>query len=461
MKRILGVLLAISLCLTLPACDFVVTDTEGLLERPTLNARQAAVYRALADSLGSGEILYRRPQRGLYRSSFLFYDMDGDGSDEAVVFYAIESESGTTRAKFLREDENGLWEVVSDLPAQSEQIDFVQFPKLLTTEASCMLIGWQSPLSQISRVSESFLGVYSYADGKLTTEIDRQYYDEFTVVDLDGNDLDDVVTVGREDGARYSVSLIRSVGLNIDRTDTLPLSSGADDILRLSTGSLGNGYDAVYIDEQHSYILDDGEEQLRYATEVMQVDRTGMTFLAGDVPSAEAEEPLPALANYEFTFRDERLLSEDIDGDGEIEIPARLSELPGASGDLSRAPVYLTDYLIITRGDLDTKYRAVANTDEGYLLKYPEIWQESVAVYEPDGPDEWRFFVVDDSGRPTTELLRILAYSASTAAESDPDEIALGSRGTRHFTGYIPNTVNESAAITEEELREMFLLPGN
>jgi hypothetical protein len=446
----------------LSGCDFVTTDVEGLLEKPTLNERQAEVYRALEETMNLGAITYRRPQRGEYRSSFLFYDMDGDGFDEALVFYAIPNEAQSTHILILREEDGGGWGLVRDYPVAGDQIDFVQFSRLTSANGVCLVIGWQTPLTRNNRENQSFLTIHSYSGGDFVPEVERQTYLDYTVQDFDGDGLEEIITVERDSGQTYQLSLLRAIGRRIGVASTLPLSPGVENIERISTGSISRSRGALYLDVRRNdfgaLLPDEQDSGLAYATEVVQVDRDGLTVLAGGAAPGEAEEPAPAWTAYAYTFRAEPFFCQDVDGDGQIEVPATSLTLPGDLNDFEAPPIRLTPYLYMSADGFDLKINAVVNNEEGYLLEYPEKWEGKVAVQQTDNADEWRFYVIDDTGEPAIELLRILAYSAQEADAENPDEIALGSRGTRHFSGYIPST-EDAAAISEQELHDHFLLP--
>lgn len=445
--------LACVCCLAMSGCDFIVSDTESLLSRPTLNDQQARVYAALEDTLNITDIEYRYIQRGDFRSPFVFFDMDGDGSDEAIVFYAFAADPSSTRTMILRRTGDGDWSPLYDFPVHSEQVDFVQFAHLLSQESYCMIIGWQGAQGQSSRSTDRFLGIYSLSGGSFNTEVDSQPYVEYIIQDFDSDGLDEIVTVYRERG-QFRISLLRSIGRHIDITASIPLSYDADTLLHMTTGRLWDNSAAVYIDELRI--------DTSVATEVFQVTRNGMNTLAGGDPPESAEEAGYSWENYQYTFRDEPILSRDVNGDGRVLVPASPLALPGNVEDGMEYPLQLTPMMEMTAYGFDEQYRAVINETEGYLLRYPDRWVDAetgeflVTVQRDDENGEWRFFLVDrESGELTVELLRIQSYTAREAGAAGPDEIYLGSRGTRHFTAYIPRT-GTAAALTEPDLRALF-----
>ena len=60
-------------------CPRVQPSSEDRMSPPVLTEEQAQIRDALARVSGDGEIKYRYPQNGEYRSSYIFYDIDADG----------------------------------------------------------------------------------------------------------------------------------------------------------------------------------------------------------------------------------------------------------------------------------------------------------------------------------------------------------------------------------------------
>ena len=109
---------------------------------PALTQEQLNISTALERAVGDDDIKYKYPEDGEYRSSFLFYDLDEDGQDEALVFYQAQSKGSSTWVNILdRQGEE--WVSVYDLsaPNQETEVEFISFQPLLEEE-NCIVIGW-------------------------------------------------------------------------------------------------------------------------------------------------------------------------------------------------------------------------------------------------------------------------------------------------------------------------------
>ncbi len=115
--------------LSLGGCSRLQTSIEDLMSPPVLTQEQAEIRDALSAVSGENDIKYKYPQNGQYRSSFIFYDIDSDGSEEALVFYQSASKGDSTWINILDRSEEGKWISVCETPAPdtTANIDFVSF----------------------------------------------------------------------------------------------------------------------------------------------------------------------------------------------------------------------------------------------------------------------------------------------------------------------------------------------
>ena len=125
-RIVCGMLLSL-LTLQLPACSFNM-NVESMLSPPRLTAEQEQIYQALLSDVGGAQISLKYPKSGEHLSAFTVADLDGDGSDEAIVFF----DSGRTVAEenplryCLLGQQNGKWKALkeySTLGAEVERID--------------------------------------------------------------------------------------------------------------------------------------------------------------------------------------------------------------------------------------------------------------------------------------------------------------------------------------------------
>lgn len=448
-------IIALVACMMLlTSCGNFSTDIESLLYPPTLNTQQSEVYAALGETMNTSLIEYVYPQRGSYRSPFVFYDIDGDEKDEAVVFYIYTSDPSDIRAKFMRQGENGKWESFYDVSSGYGGVDFISFSHLLSSDCSSVVIGWKDADVKSGIVQNSIITAYSLMDGAFSIEISAQPYIEYKIHDFDDDGLDELVTIQRSEDQTLHLSLTRAIGRHLDVVDSIPLNNDSDSILGLVIGKLSSGKDALYIDELRIDTI--------VATEVIAVNTRGINLLSGGQPPAPEElEPIPAWENYTFTFRDDpALLSRDVDKNGTVEVPAPPVALAGNLYEGQENPLMLTQLLNLNAQNSFVIWEnTVINQQEDYVVVIPDKWTDTVSVIQDNEIGEWRFYLIDiQTGNVATELLQIKAMEAQIGEGTQTDMILLGNRGNRYYYGYIPLPAADVPSITETELKKMFYL---
>ena len=78
-------LLVLPAAAALTGCSFG-ASIDTLMSPPKLSMEQEQIYSALTAAVGNN-ISLKYPKSGKYLSAFIIEDIDGDGGNEALVFY--------------------------------------------------------------------------------------------------------------------------------------------------------------------------------------------------------------------------------------------------------------------------------------------------------------------------------------------------------------------------------------
>lgn len=440
-------LITICALFLLPSCDFFsISSGDDLLQAPILNQQQKAVSDALAQTMNVNQIQYKYPTAGSYQSPFVLFDLDQDGMLEALIFYSDISSPNQVRMKVLQQDSAGNWLPFADLPGSGDQVQFLSFEHLVSPDYYNIVISWYNSETHVQTIT-----VYTMADNQIFTEIESNYND-FLLIDNAGKQTKDILIIGRSSPDTFNLFWYSSLGNRLISSSLVELNPNVTNILQVLGSPQPDGSILLYIDEalQEADLFGS-----TYATEIFSLSDSDITTIAGTSYGLDSEE----YVLYRNTFRADPVLSISLFQDNTVQIP-QMENLPGTTdspGSSEQPAVRLTEFLQLEEGALVSKYRAIVNEQENYLLFLPERWMGQILVYSNPELRQWTIYKMDsETGSAKDELLRIYSETVSDTSSSGAD-LSLGTFGAFSYYAYISFTVNEPLAVTPEEVQTMFL----
>ncbi len=428
---------AVLICMLLTSCMPVQTNVEELIEPPKLTDEQYQVNEALRDGIGQNFKL-KYPQSGEYRSAFTFYDLDGDGAEEAIVFYADSDSAAFLRLTILYQD-NGRWISGPDLLGLGSEVDFLRIERLRSSGGMSLVVGW----NQESSAGKKIAAIYNYENGQLKMDFTGDY-SRLAVDDFDGNGTSELMLITSY--SVYGSSNATLVGETkpdfIDILDDVTLPPMISSYLEPLTGLVGPGVRGV--------VADGYTDGRTLATTVIQV-KDGHLYL----PMSENDFLL-----FTRTTRKSEVYSRDINDDGIIEIPLQYPA-PGQSQSEDETTLYITNYSQLTGTGFTTVERAFVSTAENYMLTFPDSWMDAqVTMYRQPELNEVIFFVYNgtDFYDRSQELCRVRVYATQDYQDKLAAEtyFSLGQKGTFEYFGSLPATGVEGLRITSKQMKSMF-----
>lgn len=419
-RKIPAVLL---MTLILCGCSFG-TSIDNLMSPPKLSVEQEQIYSALTDAAGTS-ISLKYPKSGSYLSAFIIEDIDGDGGNEAVVFYektSLAVEENTLRINIL-DQSDGKWRSVCDTPADGSEIEKVMISRLGSNERVNLIIG-----SSLINRSEKTVSVYNYTDGALEKTFSSAY-SFIDVTDLDSNGENEFLLLsGSSGGNPAAAEAYKLDEEGMYHKYSQELSGSFTEFDSIVYGKTGGGKTALYIDA----VSGTGFIQ----TDIVYMDDNGLNKVF-----QTQEESLS-------TVRPSGCSSYDIDGDGIPEIPVQ-TDSPD-SGDVSESEqLKITEWLCAEDdGTLNRKYSSYYSVNDGYVFLFPEKWHNKVTVRQDSVNDEIVLSVYENNqiGR---ELLRI--YCAEDSASKE-DRLSSGYMlmQTKGESAYLVSIPENSAEETDD-----------
>lgn len=391
----------------LTGCNFS-ANVETMLSSPRLTQEQEQIYRALERAVGSS-INLKYPNSGDRLSAFTVEDLDGDGSNEAIVFYETpkaSAEENALRFYLLDQQENGNWRAVSNHSTAGAEVECVRIERLGNHSRTNLIIGY-SMVDGAEHTAE----VFHYENNSLVRTLSVPYT-HMDVRDLSGDGNEELLLIT---AASHTTAAMASV-YALDATGTyyqsqLALSNAYTEIAQVAYGSLPGlaaGMQAVYIDG------------LTGATTL----QTEILTYCDHMLSLYYKDSVEQLS----TARPAGLLTTDIDGDGELEIPIQTLFYGYSSNATGETPsVFMTNWYGCRNGVLMRKASSYCSVSDGFAFRLPQHWEKRVTVCIEQ--QELVFYALNNSektedGFPDTgaALLRIAIEHDPVAASTMEEE---------------------------------------
>ena len=323
-KRFCRWLLCTLLCLCLAGCSMPgeQVQVEELLRAPKLSGDYGDVQTALNDWLGeSAQLKY--PMQGDLLSPFLIHDLDGDGQQDAAVLYTTAQSSNVCVA-ILQKGSDGMWQGRQNVEGLADTVDSVGLAQLQPGDASQLVVGY------VAAQGDHYLAVYSYTDGELSTILEQQYQ-QYLVEDITGGGSQDLILMSTLEDGGVQIEL-----LTVDKEGSFQqvavMGLSADRFSGCASVAAGVGADS-----RHYLVLDGwtGISGNNLASVLLYFDEDTQQMVPADQISTEKL--------YTASLRNvPSLVSQDLDGDGIVEIPTQ----PDEAGLLNMSQSRRMDFIV-------------------------------------------------------------------------------------------------------------------
>ena len=317
-------LACVLLCLLLAGCSMPgeQVQVEELLRAPKLSGDYGDVQTALNDWLGeSAQLKY--PMQGELLSPFLLQDLDGDGRQDAAVLYTTAQSSNVCIA-ILQKDDADSWHVRQNVEGLADTVESVGLAQLQPGDATQLVVGYTAAQG------DHYLAVYSYTDGVLSTILEQQYQ-QYLVEDITGGGNQDLILMSTLEDGGVQIEL-----LTVDKEGSFQqvavMGLSANRFSGCASVAAGVGADG-----RHYLVLDGwtGISGNNLASVLLRFDEDTQQMVPADQISTEKL--------YTASLRNvPSLVSQDLDGDGIVEIPTQ----PDEAGLLNMSQSRRMDFIV-------------------------------------------------------------------------------------------------------------------
>ncbi|MBS5361732.1 MAG: hypothetical protein KHY02_03385 [Faecalibacterium prausnitzii] len=297
-------------------------QVEELLRAPKLSGDYGDVQTALNDWLGeSAQLKY--PMQGDLLSPFLLQDLDGDGRQDAAVLYTTAQSSNVCIA-ILQKDDADIWHVRQNVEGLADTVESVGLAQLQPGDATQLVVGYTAAQG------DHYLAVYSYTDGVLSTILEQQYQ-QYLVEDITGGGNQDLILMSTLEDGGVQIEL-----LTVDKEGSFQqvavMGLSANRFAGCASVAAGVGADG-----RHYLVLDGwtGISGNNLASVLLRFDEDTQQMVPADQISTEKL--------YTASLRNvPSLVSQDLDGDGIVEIPTQ----PDEAGLLNMSQSRRMDFIV-------------------------------------------------------------------------------------------------------------------
>ena len=394
--RRLRLVLCTLLCFVLCSCQTVLpanekAQVEELLRAPKLSGDYGALQTALNDWLGeSAQLKY--PLQGDLLSPFVLQDFDGDGEQDAAVFYTTALTSNVCVA-FLRKNSGGAWQVSQTVEGLADTVENVRLAQLRAGDDCQLVVGY------VAAQGDHYLAVYAYNDGQLSTILE-QSYEQYLVEDITGGGSEDLILMSTLEDSGVQIEL-----LTVDKDGRFQqvavMALSGDKFSGCASVAAGVGADG-----RHYLVLDGwtGISGNNLASVLLYFDEDTQQMVPADQISTEKL--------YTASLRNvPSLVSQDLDGDGIVEIPTQ----PDEAGLLNMSQSRRMDFIVWMDYTSSQPEKSFGLLDEetNCYIELPAEWEGNLKLTDSeefDGAVELR--TVDE------DQLVLTVRLASTSANS-------------------------------------------
>ena len=434
LKRLLPLVFA---ALLVSSCSSA--SVEELLSPPRSDGEQTEIYEALR-SFTNDDITLKYPRSGQYRSAFVVKNLDGELTDEAIVFYERPnvSDGSSLRMNFL-DKQNGKWVSTYDFAATGSEVENVTF-RDLGDGFETIVVNYL-----VQNSSDRSTSVFTYKNGFPEELMSiRNIY--AGILDVNGDENDELFTIssGRSSGSQMA-GFYGWQDNSFVRLGQTPLSSSLASVKDVSCGSCDKvGTRAVFVDHAFS----DGS----FSTDALIYSRNYF-YLSPAMNGTAASRISNTYTPY--------MKCSDIDEDGTTEIPSTIpfpdyEELPNAE-QVNQTIWYSLEK---TGTSIKEKYRSFAGTKGDYMFIFPEIWKDKVTAAVSVSEGIVTFYEYSLITKTTGSVILTIygAAEGNTAKyENNGELLFLGKSGQTGYS-YYAGIGTGRLAPNEIQLNELFLI---
>ncbi len=358
-----ALLIAAAVLLSLSGCYSGGIDQYFSLPQP---AEEYLQLQQLIDQEIAAGSEYAAPLRGNYRQSVQLADLDNDGVDEALVFF--RDKDGNLKIIIFIVVGREYRQVLT-IQGEGRSIGSIDFADMNADGKPDLIVAWQIAAGM------NLLSVYSLVNwtGELLLSTDST---EFLAGDLNSDGRQELLVIRGVISGAYVADMYTCPPEREPQATSAALSSGINALRRLRLGELSDGTPCLLVESA----MDNGD-----LVSDLLVSREGSLINLTMNRSTGVSE---TRRSYSLIY------SQDIDGDGVIEVP-HPQQLYSQGGEVFWSIAW---YRYDSYGRASTAMTTYHCVSDGWFLVLPQGWEIGLTVRREDSVPGERAVVISRIG---------------------------------------------------------------
>ncbi len=444
-KKILSIILVVTVILTCSGCSLNFFSVESLLSPPKQPGKNGEVQEAFNELMKSSTLQLKTPSYGEYQTSIILKDLNNDATEEAIVFYSDASSIESSIRLALMEYKNKKWSVSADVKGAGNGVYDVSFVDLNSDGVDEIFVNW----SLLDVKTAKIVSVYEVAEKNNRATLNalaNEYSNAQTFLDFDGDGNEDLVLIYLDDTGTVQKSFLRIFSLN-----------KIGQLIKYGEVSLDSAISSVSSVSYDIAKNSKGEKYARLFVDCLKNDRMIFTeFVYWDI---KLSTPVRAFKTPSVTnLRSVGIHCFDIDNDGLLEVPT-VAKLFGDETNftVSRSndnhTLSLVKWHHVKGDNKKGSYITLYNSMDNYLFKFP--WGNKVTVYYDSLRDALLFCEWDEETKIRGDELFAVSYRAQKTENEIIGDILYETETGVYY--YKITQQGKSFGITDEKVISSFI----
>ena len=382
-KRIVFVLLMF-VALVFSGC--ALRTVEEMYSLPKRSEKYNKLQTAIDEAMTG--LQYSAPTSGDNRQILQNADLDGDGSDEYIIFAKGETER-PLRMMIFRQEAAGGCTLIEDVSFRGSSFVQVEYVPVDDAPGCEIVLG-----RQLSDQLMGTVNIYSFAGG-VRQQLLSSTYSKFLTCDLDVDGRRELLILrpGEAEMGTGVAVLYSFREDSVERSVEVRMSARAEDIKRIDPGDLYGGDPAIYVSSAGH-----GDAVVTDVIALREGRLVNISDSLGEVASVDALRNYPVYAS-------------DLDGDGVLELPKMMPIKPIVQGGSGKDNHLLRWYAMDLYGNEMDKLCTFHNFSSGWYLRLGSSWAGYLTVDQRG--DEYTFYMWDEQYEDLTVLFTISEFSGN------------------------------------------------